>query len=155
METIKANTNRENSKTIRRNIRDGLTDIFASAARVMFFWIPGGDVAQGRALMAFHPIFISAIIALFFVAPARSPLRVAIAIISIIVTASQWLFSGCVITRAEQRLTGSKETILDPFLSLAGLEANRDTRVAATIASGTMTCTILVWSVACDFLFSR
>ena len=144
---------KERSKTLRRNIRDGLTDVFVSIARVLFFWVPGGDAAQGRALMAFHPVCLAVILALFFVAPTRSPLRVAVAILSIIVTTSQWLFSGCVVTRAEQRLTGSKETILDPFLTLAGLEANRDSRVAATLATGTMTCAILLWSVACDFYF--
>jgi hypothetical protein len=74
--------------------------------------------------------------------------------ISIIVVASQWLLGGCVITRAEQRLTGEKDTILDPFLKLAGLNVNRDTRIASTIAVGTAISVILLWSVACDIFIN-
>lgn len=63
--------------------------------------------------------------------------------------ATQWLF-GCVITRAEQKLTGNTETIVDPFLGLANIAANRDTRQAATLAVGTAIAVVMVLVVACD-----
>lgn len=133
-----------------RQLRHGLVDAFVSIARVLFFWIPGGDAAKGKALMACHPIFIAAMIGMFFVATPRSPLRFMIAGLGIAVVASQWLLGGCVVTRAEQRLTGGKETILDPFLMLAGIHVNRDTRIAATIASSTAIISIMIWVLFCD-----
>jgi len=140
----------DDKKIILKYIRDSLVDVFVSLARILFFWLPGGDTAKGQALMACHPLFIAFTIALFFILPKKHPLRFGVAIISIIVVASQWLLGGCVITRAEQRLTGEKDTILDPFLKLAGLNVNRDTRIASTIAVGTAISVILLWSVACD-----
>jgi hypothetical protein len=137
-------------KGVLREIRNGLVDTFVSVARVLFFWIPGGDIAKGKALMACHPILIAGIIAMFFTASAKSPLRFIIAATGLAVVASQWLLGGCVVTRAEQRLTGGKETILDPFLMLAGLEVNRDTRIAATIGSSTSIVGIMMWVIFCD-----
>lgn len=134
-----------------RSIRDGFVDLIVCAARVGFFWVPGGDPAYGKALMVFHPIFLLGMVLLFFLAPPRSPLRIYIAGFFVFVSFTQWIFSGCVITRAEQRLTGSKETIVDQFLTLAGVDVNRDTRNAVTIATGTLTCTMLCWATFCDF----
>jgi hypothetical protein len=134
-----------------RSIRDGFVDLIVCAARVGFFWVPGGDPAYGKALMVFHPILLVTMILLFFLAPPRSPLRIYLAFFFLFVSFTQWLFSGCVITRAEQKLTGSKETIIDQFLTLAGVEVTRDTRNAATIATGTLACAMLLWATFCDF----
>jgi hypothetical protein len=67
-----------------------------------------------------------------------------------VIAASQWIFRGCVVTRAEQKLTGSQTTIVDPFLSMCGVAVNRDTRVCSTISTGTALCIILVWATFCD-----
>jgi uncharacterized membrane protein YfcA len=139
----------EESKTILRNIRDNLVDMFVALARVLFFWLPG-EVAQGQALMACHPILIGVFVAAFFYLSSRHPLRFLIVALSILVVASQWLLGGCVITRAEQRLTGQKDTIVDPFLKLAGLEVNRNTRIAATLGVGTAMSGIMIWVTALD-----
>ena len=139
-----------NSQNVLRNIRDVLVDFFVAAARLLFFWLPGDDAVRGKALMAFHPVLMIAIVLLFFLFPRGHPLRIFIAAISVIVVASQWLLGGCVITRAEQRLTGEKVTILDPFLTLAHIEVNRDTRNAATVGMGTAVCGILLWNLMCD-----
>ena len=138
------------TKTILRQIRESLVELFVAFARAVFFWIPGGDVAKGRALMTFHPLFLLFVTASFFVSPSHSPLRFIIMVVAIITVASQWLLGGCVVTRAEQRLTQSSDTILDPFLVLAGVQVNRDTRIAATIGTGTAVCSILVWAFLCD-----
>ena len=140
----------EESKTILRNIRDNLVDMFVALARVLFFWLPGGEAAQGQALMACHPILIAVFVAAFFYLPSRHPLRFFIVALSVVVVASQWLLGGCVITRAEQRLTGQKDTIVDPFLKLAGLEVNRNTRIAATLGVGTAMSGIMIWVTALD-----
>lgn len=161
LEMSEAQTNIEKSqiqentkKTVLRTIRASLVDVFVSLARVLFFWIPGGDVEKGRALMACHPVVIGMFVAMFFTAAARSSLRFLLAALGLVVVASQWLLGGCVVTRAEQRLTGGKETILDPFLLLAGVEVNRDTRIAATVASSTAIISIMLWVLVVD-LYSK
>jgi len=139
----------DKAKHTLRRIRDGLVAVIISLTRVIFFWLPGGDIAHGQALMALHPIIIGAVIALFFILPPHHPGRMVILAVSLAVMATQWLF-GCVITRAEQQLTGNKETIVDPFLSLANIAVNRDTRQAATLAVGTAVAVIMVMVVGFD-----
>jgi peptidoglycan/LPS O-acetylase OafA/YrhL len=94
-------------------------------------------------------MIIGSVIALFFVLPSHHPGRLIILAIALVVMTSQWLF-GCVITRAEQKLTGNTETIVDPFLGLANIAVNRDTRQAATLAVGTAIAVVMVLVVACD-----
>lgn len=134
-----------------RKIRTTIVDLIVDLARVLFFWIPGGDSEVGRALMTCHPFLIMIFVAAFFILPQKHNFRILIAIASVAVVASQWLLGGCVITRAEQKLTGSKTTIMDPFLTLADLPADRNTRIAATIGMGTSISAILVWATLCDF----
>jgi hypothetical protein len=134
-----------------RKIRDALVDLFVVLARVLFFWLPGGDVAYGRALMVLHPLSIVVFIVFFFLLPQNSIFKILIICMSLLVVASQWLLGGCVITRAEQRLTGSKETIVDPFLALAGLPIDRNTRIAATLATGTSICVIMIVSTIANY----
>lgn len=138
---------------ILRNIREVLVDFFVVLSRLLFFWLPGDDAIKGRALMAFHPVLMTSFVFLFFIVPSRHPLRLIIALSSVIVVASQWLLGGCVITRAEQRMTGEKITFLDPFLSLAHIEVNRETRNAATLGMSTATCSILIWNLLVDTFF--
>ena len=144
----------EESKTILRNVRDSLVDMFVALARVLFFWLPGGDVAQGQALTAGHPVFIGLCIAVFFYLPPRHPMRFCILGLAVVTVASQWLLGGCVVTRAEQRLTGQKTTIVDSFLTLAGVEVNRDTRITATLGVSSAICILMVWVVIVDILRS-
>ena len=139
--------------TVLRHIREVVVNLIVDLARVVFFWVPGGDAATGRALMTFHPFAIMLTVAFFFLLPIKHPARLFIACAAIVVVASQWLLGGCVVTRAEQRLTGNKETIMDPFLTLAGLPADRHTRIAATIGMGTALAGVIVWATACDLLF--
>ena len=142
-------------RTILLHVRESLVELFVALAKALFFWVPGGDVAKGKALMACHPLFLLCVTGLFFVVDPRSPLRFIIVALAFITVGSQWLLGGCVVTRAEQRLTGSKETILDPFLILAKISVNRDTRIAGTIGVGTAVCVLLVWAFLCDIWFSR
>jgi hypothetical protein len=137
-----------------RQIREILTNLFVNIARVVFFWLPGGDPAYGYALLAAHPFFIAAFVALFFALPSKHIIKIIIAVLSVITVASQWLLKGCVVTRAEQRLTGGKMTMLDPFLTLADLPVDRNTRIAATLGMGTALSTTLVWALICDFFHS-
>ena len=137
-------------RDVLRTIRDALIDFFVAFARLVFFWLPGGDSAHGKALMAFHPIFMVAFVALFFTVPPTHPLRIVIVIVSFLTVVSQWTLGGCVITRAEQKLTGEKITILDPFLTLAKISVNRDTRNAATVGGSTTVLAMLIWCLLCD-----
>ena len=140
-------------KKVLRQLRDAVVDGIISLTRILLFWIPGDDAARGKALMALHPFIVIIPISLFFILERRSPWKLAIAVAAIVVTASQWIFRGCVITRAEQKLTGSQITIVDPFLSLCGVAVNRDTRIVATVATGTSLCLLLAWATCCDYLF--
>jgi len=139
-------------KLILRQIRQLLVDLIIISARILFFWVPGGDLAKGKALMAFHPILIASITFLFFLLPPKSVGRLMILVAGILTVSSQWLLGGCVITRAEQVLTGDKETIVDPFLQLAGVSVNRDTRITATLGVGTAIIGLLGWAFTCDCL---
>ena len=138
---------------ILRSMRSSLVNLFVDFARVVFFWIPGGDPAHGRALMTLHPFLFGIPVLLFFSLSFKHPARFAIAVLFAAVATSQWLFKGCVITRAEHSLTGERLTIIDPFLTLAGLPVDRNTRNAATIAGGTAVACLLGWAVLCDYLF--
>lgn len=140
------------TKQTLRQIRESLTDLFVALGRALFFWIPGGDSAKGRALMTLHPLVILMGVGAFFIAPPRSPLRLLILIAGMLIVASQWLLGGCVLTRAEQRLTGSTDTIMDSFLRLAHLPVNRETRIALTIGSGTAILSVMAWAYFCDFV---
>ena len=137
------------AKIVLRKVRDGLVSVIIALTRVVFFWLPGGDIAHGQALTAVHPMIIGSVILAFFVVGPHHPARLIILAVGLVVMTTQWLF-GCVITRAEQQLSGAKETIVDPFLSLANIAVNRDTRNAATLAVGTAVAVIMVIVVACD-----
>ena len=136
-------------KKVLREVRDAIVNGFVSLTHILFFWMPG-DVAKGKALMALHPFMGLVIIALFFVLERRSPWKIVIAFVAIVVAASQWVFRGCLVTRAEQKLTGESTTVIDPFLSMCGVPLNRDTRVCSTISTGTALCVIIVWATFCD-----
>lgn len=142
----------QESKQVLRGFRDGVVDLIVALARVLFFWIPGDDTAKGRALMTFHPLLLLFASLAFFTLPPRSAGRIIILILAVGTVASQWLLGGCVITRAEQRLTGSKDTIADPFLKLARIQVNRDTRLASTLGVGTTTGVLLLWAFLCDYV---
>jgi hypothetical protein len=142
----------EQRTSMLRQVREMLTNLFVNIARVLFFWIPGGDPAYGYALLAVHPFAIASVVAVFFMLPPRNFIRIVIASLSVFTVASQWLLKGCVVTRAEQRLTGGKMTMMDPFLTLAGLPADRNTRIAATLGMGTALAATMVWSLICDFV---
>lgn len=135
-----------------RQIREILTNLFVNIARVIFFMLPGGDPAYGYALLTVHPFFISGVVALFFALPSKHLLKIVIAALAVITVATQWLLKGCPVTRAEQRLTGGKMTMMDPFLTLAGLPVDRNTRIAATLGMGTALSATLVWALFCDYL---
>lgn len=143
------------SKQVLRNVRDLLVEFFVVVAKLIFFWLPGDDTVRGRALMAFHPVLMIAIVLMFFLFPTGHPLRFIIVFITLLVVTSQWLLGGCVITRAEQQLTGEKVTILDPFLTLANIQVNRDTRNAATVGMSTVTCGLLLWNLLVDIFLLK
>lgn len=139
-------------RDVLRTLRNALVEFFIAFARLVFFWLPGGDATYGKALMAFHPVFFILVTAFFFIVPPKHPARLFILLSTLIIVPSQWLLGGCVVTRAEQRLTGEKITIMDPFLMLANIAVNRDTRNAATVSISTALLGIFFWCNVCDFI---
>lgn len=146
---------RAKQQTALRALREHLVDACVSLARVGFFWVSGGDEAIGRALMSFHLFVVFGVALLFFALPTRHPLRVVILVAAMLMLAHQILLRGCVLTRAEQRLTGRKETCIDPFLNLSGLAVTNDTRYLVTIVGTAVGTVLMTWVVFCDFVGGR
>ena len=121
-----------------------------SITRAVFFWIPGGDIAQGSALRAVHPVIMVSWVLLFFLYPSNRPLRIFICSMAIVTMMSQWYFKGCIITRAEQRLTGSKDTVVDPFLRFIRVPPTKESQLAITLGMSITITTIMLFSVFMD-----
>jgi len=132
------------------DLRSTLVNCIIAITHVLFFWLPGGNVAHGAALSAFHPVFLLSWVFIFFLYPSNRLLRVFICLATFITMFSQWYFKGCIITRAEQSLTGSKDTIMDPFLQFAGIKPTHQTRLAITLGMSTITASIMLFSICID-----
>jgi hypothetical protein len=129
-----------------RALKRALIDAILAVTRLLLCWLPGGDAERGRALFAAHAVAPIAGVLLFFALPLGHRGRLLLLLAALLVAASQWAFRGCVITKAEQLLTGEDATIVDAFLRLAALPAARDTRLAATVASSTAVAGVMAWS---------
>jgi hypothetical protein len=141
-----------NIRKLLRPIKYSFVDLFVSLARVFFFWLPGEDAGKGQALMVAH--FLGGVILylLYFILPPNQAFRMFIFFFFVAIIIQQIVFRGCVITKAEQRLTGSDETILDPVIKLSGFEPTRDTRVVCSISVvGTITTTLLINTIIDQF----
>ena len=124
----------ENIRTILRPIKSAFIDLFISIARVLFFWLPGGDLAIGQALMVFHFVGGCILYTIYFTLPHLNPMRLFIFFFFVLVIIQQIVFRGCVITKAEQKLTGSSDTILDPWIRMTGLAPTRELRMVCNIS---------------------
>jgi len=135
-----------------RPIKYALIDLFISLARVLFCWLPGGDLAKGQALLVFHFVGGCLLYTIYFLMPPHHPLRLFIFLLAIVVILQQIVFRGCVITKAEQTLTKNSETVMDPWIHLIGLEPTKDLRNACSIGiAGSMTLTLLMNTVIEQF----
>jgi len=133
-----------------RRIRTSIEDVIISIVRVLFFWLPD-DTSRGHALMVLHLCMQFWFIP-FFILSNTNPLRFIILLVTLLIVASQWIFRGCVITRAERRLTGQNETILDSVITLMGARVNGDTLKVATISSGSIILALMTISYICDYI---
>ena len=144
--------NVEHLRKFLRPIKYALVDLFISLARVLFCWLPGGDLAKGQALLVFHFVGGCLLYTIYFIMPLHHPLRLFILLLAIVVIIQQIVFRGCVITKAEQKLTKNSETVMDPWIHLIGLEPTRDLRNAVSIGiAGSMTLTLLMNTVLEQF----
>jgi len=142
----------DNIRKILRPIKYSLVDLFISLARVFFFWVPGGDTGKGQALMVCHFIGGCILYTLYFILSPNQSFRIFIFFFFIFVIAQQIIFRGCVITKAEQKLTGTNETILDPWIRLTGYEPTRDLRFICSVGvAGCMASTLLMNTILDQF----
>jgi len=132
------------------SLRNVLIQYILALANLLFVWVPGGQKERGIALMTFHPIFFIAWVAIFFLYPSNRSLRFLIFLGACITAFSQWFFRGCIVTKAEQLLTGSKETIMDPFLRFIGITPTRETRLAITLGCSLSITSIMLFCVGID-----
>jgi hypothetical protein len=136
-----------------RNFQEISVDIIIDITQMFLFWLPGGNILKGKILTLIH-IFIAMFgNILFFTFPPRSIMRILYLFLCLFVLITNLLFRGCVITRAEQRLTGSKETILDKLLIFTGISVNRDTRYAITLGSIITIFSLITFSVVADYIW--
>lgn len=132
-------------RTLLRPIKYSLIDLFTSLARVIFFWLPGGDLAKGQSLMVLHFFGGCLLYTTYFSLVRKHPFRLFIFFFFVVVILQQIVFRGCVITKAEQRLMKTDDTIMDPWIRLVGFEPTRESRiVCSTGVVGTMACTLLM-----------
>jgi hypothetical protein len=135
----------ENIRSLLKPIKYSLIDLFVSIAKVIFCWLPGGDIAKGQALMLIHFFGGCALYTFYFFLAPRSATRLFIFFFFIAVIVQQIVFRGCVITKAEQKLMGSDDTIMDPWIRLVGYTPTRETRiVCSTGVVGSMSLTLLM-----------
>lgn len=140
----------DNIKKEIRNIRTFLVDLIIDFINIIFFWLPN-DNLRGKALVSSH-LFLSFFgYIIFFFSKPRSDMRLFFVFICIVVLLSNIIFKACLITIAEQRLTGKKETILDQFLIFIKIPVNRDTRFAMTIGSIFSIALLISWTVFADY----
>ena len=131
-------------------LRDIIVNCIIAFTRMVFFWLPGGDLAQGSALRAFHPVFIITWGLLFFIYPSNKPFRIFVCMLAILTLGSQLCFRCCVITRAEQIMTGSNETVVDPFLKFIHIKPSTETRHGFTFGASFSVTLIMLVSVWID-----
>ena len=135
----------ENIRSFLRPIKYSLIDLFIAISKVLFFWLPGGDIAKGQALMILHFFGGCLLYTIYFYLSHRHPGRLFIFFFFVIVILQQIVFRGCVITKAEQKLMGSDDTIMDPWIRLVGYQPTRESRiVCSTGVVGSMSLTLLM-----------
>ena len=135
----------ENIRAFLRPIKYSLIDLFIAISKVLFFWLPGGDMAKGQALMIMHFFGGCLLYTLYFYSERKHPLRLFIFLFFVAVIVQQVIFRGCVITKAEQKLMGTDDTIMDPWIRIVGYQPNRESRiVCSTGVVGSMTLTLLM-----------
>lgn len=135
----------ENIRNLLRPIKYSLIDLFTSLARIIFFWLPGGDKAKGQGLMILHFFGGCLLYTFYFYNSPKSANRIFIFLFFIVIILQQIIFRGCVITKAEQKLMQSDDTIMDPWIRVVGFQPNRESRiVCSTGVVGSMTLTLLM-----------
>jgi hypothetical protein len=113
-----------------RFLKHFLIDIFINGTKIFFFWLPG-DELKGHALKVVHGLCAAIIVLLIFISNRTT--KFLILILLILTILQQAILGCCVVTKAEQILTKSKETILDPVITAAGYEVNNDTRFRSSV----------------------
>ena len=141
----------QDGKQFVRSVRTHLENLIIELAHVMFFWIPD-DEGKGEALRTFHACFLLIVLLPFFLVSNTNPLRLIIFVCMCGVVASQVVFNGCIITRAERRLSKTKTTIVDIFVKATGSEINRDTLQVATLAAGFTTLGLMSLALIGDLI---
>jgi hypothetical protein len=135
----------DNIRKILKPIKSSLIDLFVSLARILFFWLPGGDVSKGQALMILHFVGGCLFYTIYFTLRSLHPVRLFIFFGFVLIVLQQVVFRGCVMTKAEQKLTGSNDTVLDPWIRLCGLDPTRELRIMTNFAIvGCMSLTLLM-----------
>jgi hypothetical protein len=134
-------------------LKYSIVDLIVNLTRLAFHWVPGGDIERGHLLMTFHILIIWGTVIIFFILPRRHILKIVLLGFMVLTVISQWLFHGCVFTKAEQILTGNKTSSLDSFIRMCGSEPDNEKRILITLCCGTCIFTIMVVNLIADFIY--
>lgn len=142
----------ENIRNFLRPLKYALIDLFISLSRIFFCWVPGGDVGKGKALILFHALSTIYIYINYFALHSNKSLRLLICLFFVLIIFQQLMFRGCVITKAEQKLTGQNDTIFDSLIRIVGYEPTRELRLISSVGIfGAMTFTLLINTILDQF----
>jgi len=142
----------ENIRNFLRPVKYALIDLFISLSRVFFCWVPGGDIGKGKALITFHVVITIYIYINYFAFQSNKGFRLLICLLFILIICQQLIFRGCVITKAEQKLTGQNETVFDSLIKILGYEPTRELRLISSVSVfGALTFTLLINTILDQF----
>ena len=111
----------------------------------IFFW-EEDDGKKGRILRAIHHAGTYVLLTLIIVSHVLYPafwLQTLLLGIYSLVWIQHILTHGCVISKVEQRLLKDESSFVDPYLEIAGIEANEKSKQGILILGSTLTIAML------------
>lgn len=123
-----------------RHFRKQFQSVLEMVLRWIFFW-ETDDKRLGRLIYFLHQTSVMFTVVCYMVIHTLYPSYILLGIIWAI-TCFVWLLhiftGGCVLTRIEQKLTGEKNTIIDPLLEIFHIPTTKETSMGITVLMSTV-----------------
>lgn len=123
-----------------RQFRKQFQSFLEMVLRWIFFW-ETDDKRLGRLIYLLHQSSVMFTVVCYMVIHTLYPSYIILAVLWII-TCFVWLLhiftGGCVLTRIEQKLTGEKNTIIDPLLEIFHIPNTKETTMGITVLMSTV-----------------
>jgi hypothetical protein len=123
-----------------RHFRKQFQSVLEMVLRWIFFW-ETDDKRLGHLIYFLHQSSVMFTVVCYMVIHTLYPSYILLGIIWAI-TSIVWLLhiftGGCVLTRIEQKLTGEKNTIIDPLLEIFHIPNTKETSMGITVLMSTV-----------------